>query len=49
MRPGVHTDFVSLHVLFDDQSRSLNDTRTDDEEGSRDILLIQVVEEVLGW
>ena len=44
----MHTNFVSLHVLFDQKGRSLDDTRTDDEEGSREILLIQVVEEVLG-
>ena len=47
VRPGVNADFVALHVLLNKDGRSLNDTGADDKEGSKNILLFEVVEEVL--
>ncbi len=32
MRPGVDTDFMSLHVLLDEDLRALDHTRADDKE-----------------
>jgi hypothetical protein len=45
VRPGVDADFVTGHVLFDQNGRSLNDTRADNEEGGLDILVIKVFEQ----
>jgi len=45
VRPGVDADFVAGHVLFNQNSWSFNHARADDEEGSLDILLIEVGEQ----
>lgn len=46
VRPGVHANLMSSHVLFDQNGGPFNDTRTDDKESSRNFLLVQVVEQV---
>jgi len=43
--PGVDADFVAGHVLFDQNSWSLNHARADNEEGSLDSLLIKEFEQ----
>jgi len=40
--PGVDADFVAGHVLFNQNSWSLNHARADNEEGGGDVLLIKV-------
>jgi len=40
VRPGVHADLMSSHVLFDQNGGPFDDTRTDDKESSRNFLLI---------
>jgi hypothetical protein len=46
VRPGVHANLMSSHVLFDQNGGPFNDTRTDDKESSSNILLVQVIEQV---
>lgn len=46
MRPGVNTDFVTRHVLFDQDTWSLHDTGTNNEESSCNVLIIKVFEQV---
>ena len=45
VRPSVDADFVAGHVFFSQNVWLLNNTRTDDEEGSRDILIVKVFEQ----
>lgn len=44
----MYADFVSGHVLFNEQLRSLRNTRSDDEEGSRKVLLLEEIEDISG-
>lgn len=46
MGPGVDTDFMPGHVLFEQNLRPFNDTRANNKEGSIDILCFKEVEEV---
>ena len=43
VRPGVHTDLVTLHVLLDKDSGALNSTGADDEEGRVQIFRVQEI------
>jgi len=45
VRPGVDADFVAGHVLFDQDSWSLNHARANNKEGSLDVLLVEVFEQ----
>ena len=45
VRPGVYADFMAGHVFFDQYSWPLNYARADNEEGSRDIYLVEVFEQ----
>ena len=44
VRPGVHADFVTGHVLFNQNGWPLNHARTNNEEGSLDIFVVEVFE-----
>jgi hypothetical protein len=45
VRPGMDADFVAGHVLFSQNTWSFNHARADNEEGSLDILVIEVFEQ----
>ena len=45
MRPCVNTNFMTTHILFYEDVRILNATRTNDEESSADIFLTEIIEE----
>jgi len=45
VRPGVDADFVTGHVLLNQNGWSLNYTGADNEKGSLDILLVEVAEQ----
>ena len=44
MRPGVHADFVTGHVLFDQDGRPLKHARAYNEEGGLDCFIVEVFE-----
>ena len=44
MSPSMATNFVSIHVFFNENLRALNDTGTDDEEGRLDVLFLKELE-----
>ena len=46
MRPGVNADFMTSHVLFDQDIRTFNDTRTNNEEGCAQVLFVKVAKDV---
>ena len=41
----MHADFMTGHVLFNQDSWPLNHARADNEEGSLDIFFVQVFEQ----
>lgn len=44
MRPGVHANFVTGHVFFNQDGWPLNHARTYNEEGGLDIFVVEVFE-----
>ncbi len=49
MSPGVDRNFVAFHILFDKDGRTLNDTRSNDKEGCRDIHIVKIIKEFLSY
>lgn len=45
----MNTDFMASHVFLKEDLRTLDNTRSNDEESSLEVLLCQVVEQCLGW
>ena len=45
VRPGMDADFVTGHVLFNQDGWSFDHARADNEEGSLDVLLVKVSEQ----
>ena len=46
MRPGVHANVVTGHILLKQDLGALNDTRADDEEGRVELVLVEVLEDL---
>ena len=45
VRPGVHRDFVASHVLSDEDVGVRDDTRANDEERRREIVVVEVLQQ----
>jgi len=43
----MHTDFMTSHIFFNQYSRSLNNARTDYEEGGMDVFAVEKVKHIL--
>ena len=44
----MYANFVSGHILIDKNSRMFINTRTDNKESGREMLLLQIVEQISG-